>query len=371
LYSEFKRDRDFCFISGQPLLIFAKYELLQRSLLQCSILGFYFSSVNLLLNNLTCLIFSLLNMNKFIHLISTFLMLACGLCSLSSRAQTESDALMIPGNYLCSGAFYGHTSWSSYWEGTFKRKNGNLGTVSSNAYTLMVNYGISNRLNIMASVPYITTIASAGTLALHAGFQDLMLTLKYVALKFKSPVSQFRLITTASGILPLSNYEADFLPLSIGSHSKRLMARLMADYQIKHFFFTGSGAYIYRGNISIDRDSYYTTSMHYTHEVFMPDQFMLTVRTGLRTKDLIAELVFQRTNTLGGFDMRKNDMPFPSNRMNDQTIGANFKYTVSFIQGLELSAGADYVVAGRNVGQSSIFHAGLFYLANLSGKSRL
>ena len=290
--------------------------------------------------------------------------------SLSSRAQTESDALMIPQNYLCSGAFYAHTSWSSYWEGTFKRKNGNLGTVSSNDYTLMANYGFSNRLNIMASVPYITSRASAGTLAPHAGFQDLMVTIKYVALKIKSPVSQFRLITTASGILPLSNYEADFLPLSIGSHSKRLMARLMADYQVRHFFFTGSGAYSYRGNISIDRDYYYTTSMHYTHEVFMPDQFMLAVRTGLRTKDLIAELVLQQTNTLGGFDMRKNDMPFPSNRMNDKTIGANFKYTSSFIQGLELSAGADYVVKGRNVGQSSTFHAGLFYLANLSGKSR-
>lgn len=301
---------------------------------------------------------------------SMLCVLICSMGSLSSRAQTESDALMIPRNYLCSGAFYGHISWSSYWEGTFRRKNGNLGTVSINDFTLMANYGVSDRMNIMASIPYITTRASAGTLAPHSGFQDLMLTLKYVALKFKSSDRQFRLITTVSGMLPLSNYEADFLPLSIGSHSKRLMARLMADYQVSHFFFTGSGVYSYRGNISIDRDYYYTTSLHYTHEVLMPDQFMLAVKTGLRTRALIAEVVLQQTNTLGGFDMRKNDMPFPSNRMNDQTIGANFKYTSSFIQGLELSAGADYVVNGRNVGQSTIFHAGLFYLANLSGKSR-
>lgn len=275
---------------------------------------------------------------------------------------------MIPHNYLCSGAFYGHSSYTSYWEGTYKRTNGNLGAVKSTAYSLMLNYGISNRLNVMASVPYISNRATAGTLARHAGFQDLMLTVKYVALKARFSNSQFRLLTTASGILPMTKYEADFLPLSIGSGSKSLMGRIMADYQHGHLFFTGSGAYVYRGNIMIDRDSYYTTSMHYSHQVSMPDRLLLAARTGLRTKALIAELVLERMTTLGGFDIRKNDMPFPSNRMNSTAAGFNFKYTSSIITGLELSAGADYVVSGRNAGQSSSIHAGIFYLANLSGK---
>lgn len=300
-----------------------------------------------------------------------FFLILCLAGSRFASAQTESDALMIPKNYLCSGAFFTHSSWSSYWEGTFRRTNGNLGTVSTNTYSLMANYGITNRLNVLVSVPYVTTHASAGTLEGQSGFQDLMLSLKYVAIKTKYEHSQFRLITTLSGALPISNYEADFMPMSIGGHSRSLMGRVTADYQYAHVFITGSGAYIYRDNIAIDRNSYYTTSMHYTNQVYMPDQAQLSLRTGLRTRALIAEVVAEHMVTLGGFDIRKNDMPFPSNRMNSNTVGLNFKYSSTLVRGLELSAGGDYVISGRNAGQSRVFHAGLYYLANLSGSSKI
>lgn len=296
------------------------------------------------------------------------LLFSGALCALSARAQTESDALMIPRHYICTDLSFMHTAWSSYWEGTFKRTNQNLGTVSSNTYSLMENYGITNNLNLLVSVPYITTRAAAGTLAPHQGLQDLMVSLKLVAFKVRFKNSQFRLLTTLTGSLPLSNYEADFQPLSIGFHSKSLMGRVMADYQYAHFFITGSAAYVYRDNIFIDRNSYYTTTEHYTNEVFMPDQLLLAVRTGLRTHTLIAEAVVGQMNTLGGFDIRKNDMPFPGNRMNQVTAGLNLKYSSTYIPGLEASAGADYVVAGRNVGQGTMLHVGINYLADLSRK---
>jgi hypothetical protein len=70
-------------------------------------------------------------------------------------AQTESDAIMIPKNYLCVAGMYAHNNWDHYWEGTLKRENLNLGTISSNIYNAGVVYGLSNRINISAFVPYI------------------------------------------------------------------------------------------------------------------------------------------------------------------------------------------------------------------------
>ena len=55
----------------------------------------------------------------------------------------------------------------------FKRDNQNIGTVSSNMYAVMGNYGITDKLNVLFGLPYISTKASAGTLHSsnrHTGF---------------------------------------------------------------------------------------------------------------------------------------------------------------------------------------------------------
>src|SRR5580693_9568551 len=68
-----------------------------------------------------------------------------------SRAQTDEDAIMMSKNNFCVGGTFTYSSWKNYWEGTFKRDNLNLGTVSTKMYGLMGNYGITSKLNIMVS----------------------------------------------------------------------------------------------------------------------------------------------------------------------------------------------------------------------------
>ena len=48
-------------------------------------------------------------------------------------AQTDIDGIMMQKNFFCVGPTVGYSSWKNYWEGTFKRDNANLGTVSSTA----------------------------------------------------------------------------------------------------------------------------------------------------------------------------------------------------------------------------------------------
>ncbi|MBA2249433.1 MAG: hypothetical protein H0W12_04500, partial [Chitinophagaceae bacterium] len=74
------------------------------------------------------------------------------------------------------------------------------------------------------------------------------------------------------------------------------------------------------------------------------------------------------SNTLGGFDIRRNDMPFPSNNMDWTSAGVNIKYTFKKVHGLSLIGGGNYVLDGRNVGQSTQYYGGVFYIFSF-GKS--
>jgi hypothetical protein len=285
-----------------------------------------------------------------------------------AHAQTPEDALMIPKNYMCPALMFGSSSWDHYWEGTYKRDNQNIGTLSSKMYTAAVVYGITNNINAIASASYVSTHASMGTLTGLKGMQDLNLTLKWRAYRTYFGTGRFSVFAIGSASLPLSNYQADYLPVAIGSRSKSLMFRGMLDYNLNKFFITGSGEYMHRSDITIDRTAYYTTGMHYTNEVALPNMTNFAARTGYRSSHLIAEAIIQKNTTIGGFDIRKNDMPFPSNRMNATLAGVNFKYSFSGAKGLELSAGGDYVLDGQNVGQSTMFHGGVDYLFSLSKK---
>jgi len=283
------------------------------------------------------------------------------------KAQTDEDAIMMAKKNFCLGGMYGYSSWDHYWEGTLKRNNQNIGTVSSQMVGFMGTYGINEKLNVLVNLPYVFTHATGGTLHGQKGLQDLSLWVKWMPIEKDLGKGTISVYTIGGYSFPTTNYIADFLPLSIGMHSRNLTGRLMVDYQLNRFFATASGSYIYRNNITIDRTSYYTTELHNTNEVKMPDVAMEQFRTGYRSSHLIAEAIVTNMTTLGGFDIRRNDMPFPSNKMNSTTVGVNVKYTFKNIEGLSLIGGGGYTVAGRNVGQSTMYNAGVFYVLDLTG----
>lgn len=281
--------------------------------------------------------------------------------TVSMQAQTEFDAIMMNKNQFCSGFMYTHSGWDTYWEGTLKRTNENLGTVTSQSVMYMANYGITSKLNVMAGAPYVWTNASAGTLAGMSGAQDVSLFVKWIP--FQKTLGKGKLTTYALGgfSTPVTDYVVDFLPMSIGMGSANFTGRAMVDYNCNHITVTGSAAYIRRSNITINRTSYYDTELHLTNEVQLPDAAQYQLRTGYRGKYLIAEALLTNWTTLGGFDMTRNNMPFPSNRMNATSVGLNLKYTLKAHTNLSLLAGGNTTIGGRNMGQANSFNAGVFY----------
>ena len=286
------------------------------------------------------------------------------------RAQTDEDAIMMTKNNFCVGGTYTYSSWKDYWEGTLHRNNLNLGTVSTQMFGLMGNYGVSRKLNIIVNAPYVETHATAGTLHGMHGIQDLSAWIKWLAIEQNIGKGVLSLYALGGASVPLTDYIPDYLPLSIGLHSKTLSGRIMADYQRGNFFATASGTYTWRSNITIPQDAYYTTEEHLTNKVQMPNMVSINVRTGYRSDRWILEAVASDMITLGGFDIRRNDMPFPSNKMNAIMVGGNFKYTFKAVDGLSLTGGGNYTVAGRNVGQSATFDIGVFYILDFSHKAK-
>ncbi len=307
---------------------------------------------------------------KLTQIIKAFIILCLSTTLIKPAiAQTDMDAIMMDRKNLCSGIMYNYSSWKNYWEGNFKRDNANIGTVSTQSIAVMGNYGVSGKLNLLFGLPYIQTKASAGTLMGMKGLQDLSLFAKYMPIEKDFFKGTFSVYAIGGISLPVSNYVADYLPLSIGLRSRVLTGRIMADYQKGRFFLTASGTYNYRNNIKIDRTAYYTTQIHLTNEVKMPDVISYNIRTGYRSSFLIAEAVYNNMITQDGFDIRKNDMPFPSNQMNMSSAGINIKYTLHKLPALSIVGGGSTTLTGRNVGQSTGYYGGIFYILDFSKKS--
>jgi hypothetical protein len=287
---------------------------------------------------------------------------------LGAKAQTDADAIMMFKNNFCSGIMYQNSSWDHYWEGTRKRDNANLGTVSTQMLGVMGTYGITNKLNVIFNLPYVKTKASAGQLQGMKGLQDLSLWVKWLPLQRELGKGTLSLFAIGGYSFPVSDYTPDFLPLSIGLGSKTVSLRGMVDYHVGDWFATGSATYNRRGNINLDRQAYYTTEMHYGNEVAMPDAAQYQLRAGYRSHRLIAEAVVSRWETLGGFDITKNNMPFPSNNMDMTTAGVNVKYEFKKLKGVSLIGGGNTTLAGRNMGQSTSYYGGIFYVVNFNKK---
>ena len=281
-----------------------------------------------------------------------------------SQAQTFTDGQMMGKGLFCTGISYTHESWKNYWEGSLKRENLNLGTVSTQNVTLMGSLGISKKINVIFMLPYVWTKASAGTLRGMNGLQDISIGLKYRPIDLKSDFGRFTVMAVGAFSAPVSNYTADFLPLSIGLESKTLSGKLIAHYRLKNgIFATAQGGYIWRSNIIIDRNSYYTDGQQFrTDEVQMPNLMHFTARAGYMQDHLILEAFFENMNTLGGGDIRRNDMPFPSNKMIFNKIGVMGTYRPKDLKGLGFTLSASTTLSGRNVGQSDNLTASILYI---------
>ena len=270
----------------------------------------------------------------------------------------------MPKRDVSVGVVYTHDSWDQYWEGSLERRNGNIGTLTTQSVTVVGSYGITDRLGVMATLPYVWTHASQGVLSDVRGVQDLTVAAKYRILTSGSPGRpSFSAFAVAAATVPMSDYTPDFLPLSIGSAGGRASGRLTQNFQpTSAWFANASTAYTWCSNVRLDRNSYYTDGQLYlTNQVAMPNVLESTVNAGYRSGRWQIPLSLVQQRTLGGGDIRRQDMPFVSNRMDFVKLDAALMAALPVLPGTSIRFGAAHVLSGRNVGQSTTFTTGVFH----------
>jgi hypothetical protein len=220
-------------------------------------------------------------------------------------AQTIDDGIMMTAHSLQTGAVYTRDTWDEYWEGTLKRTNGNIGTITTQSDAWSAVYGVTNRVTILASVPFVWTRPSQGVLQGQHGMQDIMIGGKYAFLERSSERwGRLRAIFAVSGAFPLSNYTPDFAPLSIGTQSQRLTPRLTLNYQTDTgIYLNGTTSYTRRADVTLDRPYYFTDNQFFlTNKVEMPDVTDWTASVGYLKHDLNAFVGYMQQTTHGGGD---------------------------------------------------------------------
>jgi hypothetical protein len=294
------------------------------------------------------------------------MLILLGACTSGLRAQTPEDGFLMPRRALGMGVTYAHDSWKEYWEGELKRTNGNIGTLTTRSVAWMAVYGVTGRLTVLATVPYVWTSANQGTSRGLGGIQDLTVVAKLGLLVTPLTESgELSAIAVAAATVPASNYSPDILPFSIGLGCRRASGRLTLSFQSRAgWFVNGSAAYTWRDNVTLDRPAYFTENQLYlADEVAMPAVFDYAVSVGYRRGRLTLPLAVSRQRTLGGGDIRRQDAPFVSNRMDFVRVEGTAMYALPVP--LVIRVGVSRVVSGRNVGRSTTVSGGLMYLVRL------
>lgn len=279
-------------------------------------------------------------------------------------AQTLDDGLMVRPRQIRLSVDYASESWSEYWEGGLRRTNGNVGTVTTRSAMLSLGVGVHRRVSLFATLPYISTNASAGVLSGMQGMQDLTAGIKARLFSVTpTPRTTLRATALVGGGIPTTRYTPDFLPMSIGLGARHARARGALHLQDRSNFFADvSAGYQWRSNVALDRPAYFTNgTLVSSNQVAMPDVRDAMFAVGYQDARWCIPLAFVQQRTLGGGDIRRQDMPFISNRMNFSRVQAHVMYTMSSLP-LILNGGAMTTLAGRNVGKSTMVTGGVTYL---------
>lgn len=154
-------------------------------------------------------------------------------------------------------------------------------------------------------------------------------------------------------------------------HERVSRPQLTLSYQTRPgWFVTGSAAHTWRSQVTLDRPYYFTQdTLFLTDKVDMPSVVDSTISAGYHKRGLMAQAMYMQQRTRGGGDIRRQDMPFVSNRMNFSRVGGMVMYPIPKLP-LVFEFAYAYTVDGRNVGQAKTITTGLMYRAHSSRRPR-
>ncbi len=296
-------------------------------------------------------------MRLFIFSVSSLLLLNF---AVKTQAQGLIDGFMRGQRKASLAVFGSQSTYDTYYVNKTETKNPNLGTVTTEAVTVVGTYGLGYDLDLIVAAPYIRTQSSAGYFSKQEGFQDVSATLRCEAYDYKFGRSRLSWQFAVGYSVPIQNYVNDAL-VAIGRGSKNLDARTILHFKARSFFLTGQYGYIRNGQVTLDHIvNYYDpsqTNPNSGSKVNVPDVTELIVRGGFVSKVLNVDVWGQRqTPHSSGTDIAPG-IPFPTNAIGFTRVGATAY--IRLLKQFGLTAGYGTTLDGRNTGKSTQINAGL------------
>ncbi|MFN3802066.1 transporter [Belliella pelovolcani] len=301
-------------------------------------------------------------MNKLLSMVLA--LVVSFLLHFKAQSQTPWDEVMMDRGEFCVALMYEYSSWDRYWEGDLLRANANIGTFTRRMAMSMIAVGLTKKVNIIASLPYVSTNASGGTQVGQDGIQDLSISAKIDWVQKRINGGRLLFLTNAHFSRPVGNYLSDYMPFSIGFGAPEIGLRGIGGYKMDNgLVFRASLAYLWRGQTEIERDYYYQNGSVYSRFMNVPNALNFHGAIGYWAFEnrLRMEASFMSLNCLSGDDIRAYNRPQPTNKMEVSQVGAWVQYYIKSDRGLGALAYFNQTVSGRNMGRGSTFGLGLTY----------
>ncbi len=239
-------------------------------------------------------------------------------------------------------------SFTRYYVGAQQTNNPQLGTITTSGVSLYVGAGITDWLDVVANVPYVTSSSNAGLWETISGMQDLQVGVKVRPLSLDLDGSRLDVIAAGVAVLPMANYVND-APVTIGHQAQGIDGRLVTQYTTSSGIFVMGGiAYSARTTVTLDRG----------FDVDVPDAIDALLRVGYGSSQWYGDVWLQNVVPQSGTNIGPG-VPFPSNAQAFTRVGATLAYRVFDM--MSIIGGTAGTLTGRNVGHSTRFSFGIAY----------
>ena len=278
----------------------------------------------------------------------------------TANAQGLLDGFAPKKNELSVTASYTNSTFDEFYVGTDKVDVPVHEEISQDIISLYAKYGITDRLSVVLSVPYISADNDSGLADpvngenSISGVQDISVALKYTTASFDLKGNNLDFITGLTANIPTNDYEPNGI-LSLGSGALAIDVTTGLHYKAKSgFFSTVLASYSFRG----DADN---NLLPEGGDFGVPNAFLLNSKVGYASDFIYVEAWASLQNSEEGRDISDADFGgrFPETNVDYTKVGITLYKNI--IPQIGLSLGYGKVIDGRNVGQSTTYSAGLTY----------
>lgn len=232
---------------------------------------------------------------------------------------------------------YTAESYDEFWAGDQRTSAPPLGEVETTSWSLWFRWGFTDRLSVVANLPYVAVDTDGPAGFEEDGLGDAEALLLVRAFETTSGAARHRLVAGIGGRTPVSSYVAD-APVSLGDGSDDLLLRLVYQLQVGSFYLSQQVGYDLRGDD-------------------VPDSFPLYTEAGYTFGRWTGSVSYKRLVADGGTDIGDPGFTFPSNEEEVERAGA--KLYGRFTDRFGAFVSAFTTLDGRNTGDATGISTGV------------